>query len=56
MDNLEPGADNEDFVRPSNSPDELANARARIEVIEGKVKEQVEQYVELPARHVARRG
>jgi hypothetical protein len=42
MDNL----DNEDFVGPSDAPDELANARARIEVIEGKVKEQVGQYVD----------
>jgi hypothetical protein len=47
MDNLEPGADNEDFVGLPDSPAELiANARARIDALEAKVVQQVDQYAD----------
>jgi hypothetical protein len=47
MDNVEPGADNEDFVRPRDSQAELiANARAGIDALEGRLKERVERHID----------
>jgi hypothetical protein len=47
MDNLEPGADDEDFVAPRDSTAELiANARAGIDAFEGRLKERVERHID----------
>jgi hypothetical protein len=47
MDNVEPGADNEDFVGPHDSLAELiANARAGIDALEGRLKERVERHID----------
>jgi hypothetical protein len=47
MDNLEPGADSEDFVGPRDSTAELiANARAGIDALEGRLKERVERHID----------
>jgi hypothetical protein len=46
MDNMEPGADNEDFVSPDSSTELIANARARVKALEATVRKQIEQDID----------